>query len=252
MTVKKLLFAAILGVFSLGAPRVHAQPDDTKADEEKAAVTHEAAEIHPEAEEEGEGDPSEHFNFTNFSWMGKDEWGGDYGDGKETDNKGVTHREEEPMSPPFVFMLVNFALLLGILAKWGRPAARKIAETRHEQIKSALDEAKKLRDEAAKKLADYESRIKDVDAEVAKLMAGIRADAEADKKRILEAAERQAAQMKRDAELRIAAEIELARADLAREVTAAAATATEKLLRDRTTADDQKKLVSTFISGMSS
>jgi F0F1-type ATP synthase membrane subunit b/b' len=244
--MKKLLFAAIL----LLAPRVHAQPEYTDEDAKKAAVTHEAAELGSEAQEEEEGDPSEHFNFTNFSWMGKDEWGGPYGDGKEVDKKGVPHREEEPMSPPFVFMLLNFALLLLILAKWGRPAARKIAETRHEQIKSALDEAKKLRDEAAKKLSDYESRIKDVDAEVVKLMEGIRADAEADKKRILEAAERQAAQMKRDAELRIAAEIELARAQLAREVTAAAATATEKLLRDKTTPDDQKKLVSTFLNGM--
>jgi F0F1-type ATP synthase membrane subunit b/b' len=243
--MKRLLFLAIL----LLAPRAYTQPDEPTTDEKKASVAHEAAELGSEAQEEEE-DPSEHFNFTNFGWRGKDEWGGEYGDGKETDNKGVTHREEEPMSPPFVFMLINFALLLLILAKWGRPAARRIAETRHEQIKSALDEAKKLRDEAAKKLSDYESRIKDVDAEVAKLMAGIRADAEADKKRILEAAEHQAAQMKRDAELRIAAEIELARAQLAREVTAAAATATEKLLRDKTTPDDQKKLVSTFLDGI--
>jgi F-type H+-transporting ATPase subunit b len=234
--MKKYLFIATL----LFAPRVYAQePAEGEHEQAKAA----------EGEEE-EGDPSEHFNFTNFNYRGKDEWGGEFGDGKETDNKGVVHREEEPMSPPFVFMLINFALLLLILAKWGGPAARNIARTRHDQIKSALDEAQKLRDEAAKKLEDYQGRIKDVDAEIAKLVEGIRADAEADKKRILEAAAAQAAQMKRDAELRIAAEIELARAQLAREVTAAASTATEKILRDKTNPDDQKKLVSSFISGI--
>jgi len=227
------------------APRAHAQTNDTPHDSEVARLSHEVAEVDVDPE-----DPSAHFNFFDFSYHGKDEFGGAYGDGKETDEHGKTHGEEEPMSPPFIFMLINFGLLLLILAKFGRPAARKIAEDRHDQIKHALDEAAKLRDDAAKKLKDYEARIKNVDDEVAKLMAGIRADAEADKVRILAAAQTQAAQMKRDAEQRIAAEIETARTQLAREVAAAATNATEKMLRDKTTPDDQHKLVSTFISGM--
>ena len=235
--MKRLLFAALL----FAAPAAYAQDrEDSKPEE-------------PGKMEEGGEDPSQHFNFTNFSWKGKDEFGGEFGDGKMVDEKsGLIVHEEEPMSPPFVLLLGNFALLLIILAKYGAPAARKVAQDRHDQIKSALDEAAKLRDEAAKKLKDYETRIKDVDAEIQKLVDGIRADAESDKKRILEQAEKQAAQMKRDAELRIAAEIELARAQLTREVAAAATTATEKLLRDKTTPDDQNKLVSSFINGMAS
>jgi F-type H+-transporting ATPase subunit b len=156
------------------------------------------------------------------------------------------------MSPPFVLMLLNFGILLIILGKYGGPVARKLAAERHDAIKTALDEAAALKKQAADKLAEYEARIKDVDAEVKKLVDGIRADAEADKKRILEAAQVQAAAMKRDAEQRIAAEIELARAQLTKEVTAAAAGAAEKLLRDKVTSDDQNRLVSTFLSNMSS
>src|SRR5262249_48980429 len=81
---------------------------------------------------------------------------------------------------------------------------------------------------------EYESRIKDVDTEIAKLVEGIRADAEADKARILKAAADQAAQMKKEAELRIAAEIELARSALTKEVALAATNATERLLKDTT------------------
>jgi F-type H+-transporting ATPase subunit b len=235
--VKKLLVLALLA--STSAAYAQDPPD------EKARLVKEAAESDPTPE-----DPTAHFNFTNFDWRGKDEFGGAFGDGQQTDEHGVTHHEEEPMSPPFLYALLNFGLLLLLLAKYGRPAARKVAEDRHDQIKSALDEAAKLRDEAAKKLKDYETRIKDVDDEIKKLVDGIRSDAEADKKRILEQAERQAEQMKRDAELRIAAEIELARASLAKEVTTAASKATEKILRDKTTPDDQNRLVSTFISGM--
>src|SRR5262249_55629825 len=125
-----------------------------------------------------------------------------------------------------------------------------LAEERHDQIKHALDEAKQLRDEAAKKLADYEARIKSLDSDIQKLVDGIKADAEADKTRILATAETQAAQMKHDAELRIAAEIEQARAELGREASAAAAAAAKRLLRDRTTADDQSRLVTKFIEGI--
>lgn len=237
--MKKLALAILLA-----APAAYAQ--ETPA-ENPNAITEPAE--HKETAE----DPSEHFNWANnwFSYKNLDEYGGKLGDGTMTDPKtGETVHEEEPMSAPFVFALLNFALLLLILNKYLAPAGRKVAEERHDQIKVALDEAAKLRDQAAKKLSEYETRIAGVDSEIDKLVAGIRADAEADKKRILENAEKQAAQMKKDAEQRIAAEIELARAHLAEEVASAAANAARKLIREKTTPDDQKRLVSTFISGL--
>jgi F-type H+-transporting ATPase subunit b len=209
----------------------------------------------PSAEDEEEADPSKHFNYVGiqpghlFDYRGKDEYGGPFGDGKMVDPAtGHEIHEEEPASPPFVFMLFNFAILLGLLAWKGWPLAQKTARERHDLIKSALDEAAKLRKQAADKLAEYESRIKDADAEIKKLVEGMRVDAENEKQRILAAAEAQAAQMKRDAEHRIAAEIELARAQLTREVTVAAAAATEKLLREKMTAGDQQTLVGSFIA----
>jgi F-type H+-transporting ATPase subunit b len=205
-------------------------------------------------------DPSKHFRFFGgpFSGNGKDIYGGKLGDDKMVDEHGNvvldSHDKpyEEPMSAPFIFMLLNFAVLLGILAWKGAPVFSGIAKDRHDQIKSALEEAAKLRKAAADKLAEYETRLKDADADIKKIVDGMKADAEADKKRILENAERQAAQMKKDAETRIAAEIELARATLTKEVTAAAAAATEKLLRDKVDHSDQAKLVNTFITDLQS
>jgi len=218
-------------------------------------------EHHPEggnAADEEEPDPSRHFNFFGFQpghlfdYIGKDEYGGEFGDGKMVDphTQQVIH-EEEPASPPFLFMLLNFALLLGILAWKGRPVAQKAAEDRHDLIKTALDEAAKLRKQAADKLAEYEARLKDADEQIKQLVEGMRVDAKNEEARILAAAEALAAQMKRDAELRIAAEIELARAQLTREVTAASAAATEKLLREKLTAGDQQTLVTAFITDVS-
>jgi F-type H+-transporting ATPase subunit b len=231
------------------APAIaHAQPNDPDV----ASTESNAAELNPQPVDE-----TEHFNWFNFHYLGKDEYGGKFGDDKMTHPDGSVVRdekgekaEEEAMSPPFIFMLINFGIFLIILAKTLLPAGQKMSAERHDQIKNALDEAAKLRDQAAKKLAEYETRIKDVDAEVQKIVDDIRAGAEEDKKRILESAERQAKQMKHDAELRIAAEIEMARAKLSREVAVAASAATEKLLKEKVTPDDQKKLVGNFISGM--
>ncbi|HEY0190282.1 MAG TPA: hypothetical protein VGC42_04120 [Kofleriaceae bacterium] len=209
------------------------------------------------AQDEEEPDPTHHFNYFGFQsghlfdYLGKDEFGGAYGDGVMTDTvTGQIIHEEEPASPPFIFMLVNFALLLGILAWKGLPVGHDIARERHDQIKTALDEAAKLRKQAADKLAEYETRLKDADAQIKTMVEGMRADAEADKQRMLAQAEKTAALMKRDAEARIAAEIELARSLLTREVTAAATAAAEKILRDKTTAGDQQNLVASFIKDL--
>jgi F-type H+-transporting ATPase subunit b len=197
------------------------------------------------------GDPTENWNWLGLHY-GKDIAGGKLGDGVNLDPKtGKTVAgPEEPMSAPFVLMIVNFAILMLILVWKGKPAAQKLAAERHDQIKTALDEAAKLRTQAQDKLAEYETKLKDADSEIKKLVEGIRTDAEADKARILANAEKQSAIMKHDAELRIAAEIEIARAMLTREVTAAASVATEKLLRAAMVPADQHKLVSSFITDL--
>ena len=234
--MRKLILAlgVLVGVVAL-SPRVHAEP----AADDSAATTE---------------DPSLHFNYADhwFDYRHLDTTGDKLGNGqvKGEDGQLVPTNDEEPMSPPFALYVLDFLIFYWLLYKFLWPVGKKLAGERHDQIKNALEEAAELRKQAADKLADYEKRIKDVDAEIEKLVAGIRADAEADKARILEAAKRQTEQMKKDAEMRIAAEIELARAKLADEVAAAASAATEKLLRERTTPDDQRKLVSTFIAGI--
>ncbi len=249
--MKKLLFAVLLcsstAFAQVDEPKTESAVDNAVG-KEKADDAHERG----HEEREPEPDPSRHFNYFNFSYSGKDEYGGKYGDGIETSpDRGVLH-EEEPMSPPFIFMLFNFAVLVWILMKYLWPAGQRMSQSRHDQIKNALDEAAKLRDEAKAKLAEYEARVKDLDSEIAKLVADIRADAEADKARILEQAAAQSAQMKKDAEQRIAAEIQNARHMLTAEVTAAAAVATEKLLKAQVNADDQRGLVNTFIKNVES
>lgn len=256
VTVVLFLAAFATGFFAIG--RAMAQPGhgdhEPEAGEKSGVDPHVASPTAPDAHGASHHhDPSEDFRFLGppFGHSKYDVKGGPYGDGVMVDKHGnVVAGEEEPMSAPFIYMVLNFALLLFILMKYGGPAAKNAAASRHDQIKTALDEAAKLREQAAAKLAEYETRLKDADTEIKKMVEGMRADAEADKKRILATAEAQAAQMKKEADQRIAAEIEYARATLTRQVTDAAIAATEKILRAKETSEDQQNLVNAFIGDL--
>lgn len=250
----RTLRAFVLGVAMIAAPAVaFAQPHAAEAPTgigtnlDPHAPGTEGAAQHADEHGGGHHDPSHDFNWFKLSYGKKDVKGGPMGDGKLGDEPLAPGHAEEPMSAPFVLMLLNFGILLVILAKLGGPAARKMAETRSDEIKNALDEAAKLRKQAQAKLDEYSSKLAASEAEMATMLAGMRADAEADKARILANADAQAAATKRDAELRIAAEIERARTQLSREVAMAATIAAEKLLREKITPADQAGLVDTFV-----
>jgi F-type H+-transporting ATPase subunit b len=164
--------------------------------------------------------------------------------------EGEAEGEEAP--PPFVFMLLNFGVLLALFGWKAAPALRRHVAARHTLIREALDDAARIRQEAQEKLDTYSKRIANVDAEVDELVAGIREEAEAEKQRIIADAERQAAAMKQSAEDRIAAELTRARDALEREVVVAAVAAAEKILREKATSTDKSQLVDGFITGLES
>jgi F-type H+-transporting ATPase subunit b len=201
----------------------------------------------------GHHDPSHDFNFFGgmpFGYKSQDVAGGPLGDGKLGDEPLAAGEHEQPMSAPFALMVLNFGLLLFVLARFGGPAARKMAESRSDQIKTALDEASKLRNDAAAKLEGYSKRLAAAEAEIQLMVQGMRTDAENEKQRVIAAAEAQAAALKKDAEERIAAEIDRARTLLAREVAAAASSVAETLLRDKATVMDHARIADGFIADL--
>jgi F-type H+-transporting ATPase subunit b len=178
--------------------------------------------------------------------------GGPLGDGKQGDETLAAGEAEKPMNAPFGLLVLNFGILLLILWKWGAPVARSTAETRSDQIKTALDEAARLRDQAKAKLDEYSSKLKAAEDEITAMVAAMRKDAESEKQRVIANAEIQAKALERDAQERISAEIQRARLALQREVAVAATTAAEQILRERATPADQNNLVDRFISEIGS
>jgi F0F1-type ATP synthase membrane subunit b/b' len=234
-------FAAIAFlVLGFTAARAHAQ--ESEAPHAEAAETHDVpAGAEPEAAHEA--DPSRGFNFTDLHYTGSP-----FGEGEHAPAHAGAEGEHAGTPAPFLYLVLNFVLLLVILAWKAGPAARKAAEKRSDEIKKALDEAARLRNEAKAKLDEYQTKLAAAEKEIAAMVEGMRADAEADKKRIIAAAEAQAIALKKDADERINAEILRARALLSREVAHAATVAAEALIRDKATAADQSHMVDAFIT----
>jgi len=249
MWTKSLLLALALVAAPAVAAAQHAEAPAADPHASQGIETHGegGGEGHAPEGHEGHGDPSETFNwFGHMAPFG----GSSY---KNVDQHGGTlEADEAPMSVPFVLVLVNFGIILFILGWKVGPIAGQMAAKRSDDIKTALDEAARLRAQAKDKLVEYDSKLRAAETEIEQMITSMRADAESEKQRIIAAAEAQAAALKKDADERIAAEIDRARVILQREVTAAASGVAEQLLRDKTTAADQAKLVDAFISSISS
>jgi len=233
--------ALALGVAAAGAVPAWAQTEEAAEPEiEPAEGGHPPA--HGDAHGAGHGahhaaEPPPPINWFE-SHYGKDLHGGELDTG------------EEPMPPGLLFALINFAIFVSLLVKFAGPKLATYLRVRHETVKGQLDEAARLRAEARAKLDEYNRRIEGLDQEVTRLMHEIRAEAEAEREAMLTQARTQAEAMKRDAQLRIESEIARARLALEREVVAAAVAAAEKVLRERTTADDQARLFDGFIANL--
>ena len=80
---------------------------------------------------------------------------------------------------PEFWVAVSFVILMGVFAYAGvHKTVLKALDHRAERIKAELDDAKRLKDEAAKVLADYKTRRASAEKEAADIVASAKAEAE--------------------------------------------------------------------------
>jgi F-type H+-transporting ATPase subunit b len=151
---------------------------------------------------------------------------------------------------PFLATLFNFLVLGLILGRFALPPIREFVKTRHETIGNEIEEARRLRAEAAAKLKEYEAKLEGIDRDIARLLQEIRAEAEAEKQRIVTAAEQQATRLRKDAELTVAQDLKRFRREIEQEVVDMAIAAATKMLAERMTDADQRGLVERYLQSL--
>ena len=151
-----------------------------------------------------------------------------------------------------VYHLINLVILLSLLVKFAGPSVTSGLKGRAARVSKEIDEAAALHAEAKKMLATYNEKLAGFEAERVSLMDDYRKMGEAERDRIVEAAQAEAARLK--AEARRVADNELARAKskLEAEIVDRAVAQAEDAIRKQLTADDHRKLVADYFTQLES
>ncbi|MDJ0623663.1 MAG: F0F1 ATP synthase subunit B [Desulfocapsaceae bacterium] len=166
---------------------------------------------------------------------------GDHGDG----HHGDSLRPEKLWD--LFFRVLNFAVLVFLLVKFGaKPIASGLAG-RQKKIKDDIEDLESRRDEAEKTYRAFEAKLAGMEKEIDTIVDKAVAQAEIEKQKILEKAEQSAEDMKRQAEMAINNEIMVARRTLKNDIAEQATAMAEELIRKNLKADDQVKIIEDYL-----
>ncbi|MDO9040789.1 MAG: ATP synthase F0 subunit B [Desulfocapsaceae bacterium] len=143
--------------------------------------------------------------------------------------------------------VMNFIVLMIILIKFGAKPIGAALSGRRRQVKEDLDalEAKKV--EAERSYKEFSAKLASVEKDVDLIVEKAIAQAEIEKVKIIERAEKAAEDIKRQAQMTVANEVIAARRMLKNEIADKAAVMAEALILKNLTEDDQVKIVEDYL-----
>lgn len=154
---------------------------------------------------------------------------------------------DKPKQPPYIAYVINFGILMWIFVRFGKGPVLSGLKERRNKVKREIDEAQRMKKEAAARAKKYQKQLENLDEELDATKKALIAAAATDKERIVREAEEKAARMERDAKSLLESEVKQTRLDLTRETADLAMSAAEELLRSRITRADQERLAEDFL-----
>jgi F-type H+-transporting ATPase subunit b len=152
----------------------------------------------------------------------------------------------------WVFKFVNFIVLAGILVKFAGKPLKEYLENRHRTIKNKLEEAERMLREAEALRVEYEKKIAKLDEEVEAFKETVVAQAEKEKKKILDEAAYLASKIKEQAKLTYEQEAKEAIDKIKEEIARQTIEKAEKIVMEKLTKDDHNRMVGEFIEKLRS
>jgi len=143
--------------------------------------------------------------------------------------------------------VVNFLLWAGILYWLLKDRLPAFLASRRAGIVGELDEAKRMKEEAERKFAEYSERIENLDAELDRMREQMTKGGHAERERIVADAAARGEKIRAEARFLVGQQMKQLREDLTREAVEGAVNAAEKILRERTAAPDQERLATEYL-----
>lgn len=147
----------------------------------------------------------------------------------------------------FIFYLINFLILVGVLGKFLYKPFLNLMETRKQSIKDALDNAELTNRRADEKMQNYNKRIARAEEEGREIIKEAKIKADAQARQIIEDAQAEAGEIMNKAERTIEREKEKAMEEMRKEIAALALLAAEKIVEHEIQRVGQEAIVDEVI-----
>lgn len=147
----------------------------------------------------------------------------------------------------FIFYLINFLILVGVLGKFLYKPFLEVLEKRKNTIQAAFDRADEKNEEAEHKLAEYEKTIANVKAESREIVRAAKQRADEQANRIIEDARDEADRILKAAQQDIERERFRAAVEMKDEIGKLAMMAAEQILQQEIKSQGYEKIVDEVI-----
>jgi F-type H+-transporting ATPase subunit b len=144
--------------------------------------------------------------------------------------------------------LVNFGIIAAVVIYFMRKPVRDFFANRTAEIAKAMQESREARERAAAALAEMEHKIKELEAETAKMVADAKERGEKDRQALIDEGRKVAADVQAQVKQGIDIEVQKAKASLAEEASLLSVDLAEGKIRKTISPQDHERIVKEYIS----
>lgn len=246
--------ALVLSVFGTLSLSGAAFADEPPHDSHHAAATEGHSETNAEKAAHGEHTSTEHAAGAHTEEHGAAAHGAEHGahggghHGVQPFNLADPYNKE---TPPYLAMLFNFALLIGLYVWLGKKPIADGLKQRRIDIAKDIDEADAMLKASEERLAGYNARFENVAHDAKKATQTLEESGRGERDRIIREAEERATRMQKDATFLVEQEGKHVRQQLVEETAELAVSRALDLLSKSVTKEDHQRLADEFLANLS-
>ncbi|MBC8259919.1 MAG: ATP synthase F0 subunit B [SAR324 cluster bacterium] len=147
----------------------------------------------------------------------------------------------------FVWKVVNVVILVAIIYKFAKKPVGTALNNSAESAKQLIDDARNAEEMIASELSEMRTKISGLEKDAAEMVAAAKKDAELERKRIIEAGQKEIERMKEQAGLVLIQERRKAEDDLRHWIAEESVKLAEEKMKNEINQNQQKKLVKEFV-----
>ena len=146
-----------------------------------------------------------------------------------------------------IWPVINFAILIFVLVKFGKKPIKDFLKKRTELIEKSLKEAKEAKELARKALVEVKERLKNTDREIDKILTAAKKAGEKEKKAIIAEGEKLRSKILEQTKANIEFELQKAKKAIKSEAALAALELAEKQIKEQLGNKEQLMLIDGYI-----